>query len=80
MQRRGRLLLALALLLPLALLLAAAGLLALVPAREAIVPRTDALEMRDVERALQLARQHDPRRAIPGVCVLRLSQHEAEAR
>ena len=79
MQRRGRLLLALALLLPLALLLAAAGLLALVPAREAIVPRTDALEMRDVERALQLARQHDPRRAIPGVVrVLRLSQHEAE--
>lgn len=79
MRRPWRALLALALLLPLALLLAAGVLLALLPAREPIVPRTDALEMRDVERALQLARQHDPRRAIPGVVrVLRLSQHEAE--
>lgn len=71
-------LLALALLL--ALLLAGAGaLLALVPARTPLVERTEAIEMRDVERALQLARQHDPRRAIPGVVrVLRLSQHEAE--
>jgi hypothetical protein len=32
-----------------------------------------------VERALQLARTHDPRRAIPGVVrTLRLTQHEAE--
>lgn len=59
--------------------LLAGMLLALVPAHEPLVQRADTLEMRDVERALQLARQHDPRRAIPGVLrVLRLSQHEAE--
>jgi hypothetical protein len=79
MQRPWRVLLALAVLLPLALLLVAGALLALVPAREPLVVRTEAIEVRDVERALQLARQHDPRRAIPGVVrVLRLSQHEAE--
>ena len=63
-----------------ALLLAAVVLvLALLPARLPTVPRGGELAVRDVERALQLARQHDPRRAIPGVVrVLRLTQHEAE--
>jgi hypothetical protein len=37
------------------------------------------LATEDVERALQLARMHDPRRALPGVVrSLRLTQHEAE--
>ena len=51
----------------------------LVPSAEPRVQRTEALATEDVERALQLARMHDPRRAIPGVVrTLRLSQHEAE--
>lgn len=77
--RRGRVAL-LALGLPLAaLLVATALLLALLPARAPLVARTDAVAPRDVERALQLLRQHDPRRAIPGVVrVLALSQHEAD--
>lgn len=76
----GRVRLALALtLLVAAGLLATAVLLALLPARAPLVARTDAMAPRDVERALQLVRQHDPRRAIPGVVrVLALSQHEAE--
>lgn len=55
------------------------GLLAgLLPAAEPLVRQADTLAVHDVERALQLARSHDPRRAIPGVLrVLRLSQHEA---
>ncbi len=59
-------------------LLGLALLLWLVPAPQAVVTQTDAMAVEDVERALQLARSHDPRRAIPGVVrVLRLSQHEA---
>ena len=50
-----------------------------VPAASALVQQTEALKTDDVERALQLARAHDPRRAIPGVVrTLRLTQHEAE--
>jgi hypothetical protein len=50
-----------------------------VPAAEALVQQTDAIQADDVEHALQLARMHDPRRAIPGVArTLRLTQHEAE--
>lgn len=61
------------------LLLAAALLLALLPAREPLVAQVGTLTPRDVERALLLARWHDPRRAIPGVVrVLSLSQHESE--
>lgn len=53
-------------------------LAALLPAHEPLLRQTDPLAVADVERALQLARSHDPRRAIPGVLrVLRLSQHEA---
>lgn len=51
----------------------------LAPAHVATVQRNDSISMADVERALQLARGHDPRRAIPGVVrSLRLTQHEAE--
>lgn len=51
----------------------------LVPLAEPRVRRSEALATEDIERALQLARMHDPRRAIPGVVrTLRLSQHEAE--
>ncbi len=61
------------------LLLTATVLLALLPVRDPLVAQTDGLVPRDVVRALQLARWHDPRRAIPGVVrVLALSQHEAE--
>ena len=63
-----------------ALLLVLAGvLLWTVPTSQPSVLRTEALAQDDVERALQLARSHDPRHAIPGVVrTLRLSQHEAE--
>lgn len=44
---------------------------------EATVRDTELLSPADVERALRLARQHDPRQAIPGVQrTLRLTQHE----
>lgn len=50
-----------------------------VPADQALVRQAVSIETDDVERVLQLARVHDPRRAIPGVVrTLRLSQHEAE--
>lgn len=63
----------------LAVLAGAGVLLRLVPAADPIVNQTEAIELPDVERALRLARQHDPRHAIPGVVrTLRLSQHEAE--
>ncbi len=69
--------------LPLVLLgLLAVALLAallLLPAAEPSVTRSSTLAVEDVERALRLARVHDPRYAIPGVLrVLRLSAHEAE--
>lgn len=81
-RRRARWLLALAL--PIALLGAAAGLLAAalvwwLPTDRPQVTRSSSLAPRDVERALQVARQHDPRRAIPGVArTLRITPHEAE--
>ncbi len=60
-------------------LLAAAVLLLCVPADQPLVQREPVIELADVERALRLARQHDPRHALPGVVrTLRLSQHEAE--
>ena len=63
----------------LAAALLAAILLLRVPAAEPLVQREPLIEMADVERALRLAQQHDPRRALPGVVrTLRLSQHEAE--
>lgn len=50
-----------------------------VPEATPRVAQFDGIATEDVERALQLARAHDPRRAIPGVVrTLRLSQHEAE--
>lgn len=50
-----------------------------VPEASPMVAHSDGIAAEDVERALQLARAHDPRRAIPGVVrTLRLSQHEAE--
>jgi hypothetical protein len=62
-----------------ALLLLSAVVAWRVPAATALVQQTDTLDTEDVERVLQLARAHDPRRAIPGVVrTLRLSQHEAE--
>lgn len=62
-----------------AALLLVAGLLALLPARTPLVAQPVELAPRDVERALQLARRHDPRRALPGVVrALSLTQHEAE--
>jgi hypothetical protein len=62
-----------------ALLLVSAVVAWRVPAATALVQQTDTLDTEDVERVLQLARAHDPRRAIPGVVrTLRLSQHEAE--
>lgn len=65
--------------LPLMLALLVAGLLWLLPARAPVVADGAGIAARDVERALQLARRHDPRRAIPGVVrVLSLSSHEAE--
>ena len=75
-----RVLLALLLGLPLLAAVMLAGLvLWRVPAAEALVQQTDAIQADDVEHALQLARMHDPRRAIPGVArTLRLTQHEAE--
>lgn len=58
---------------------ALAVLLWLLPAATPTVTADKAIEPRDVERALYLARLHDPRRAIPGVVrTLRLTQHEAE--
>lgn len=61
-------------------LFGAVGLLVwLIPASQPVVERTEGMAQEDVEKALQLARAHDPRRAIPGVVrTLRLSQHEAE--
>ena len=38
-----------------------------VPAAEPLVQREPVIEVADVERALRLARQHDPRHALPGV-------------
>jgi hypothetical protein len=62
----------------LTVLLALLLLLALLPMPEARVAQGEPLAVEDVERALRLARQHDPRRAIPGVLrVLRLTEHEA---
>ena len=67
------------LLLLLTLTLTLALLLTQLPAREPTVLQTATLKVDDVERALQLARQHDPRHAIPGVVrTLRLTQREAE--
>ncbi len=58
---------------------ALALLLWLLPAATPTVTADTVIEPRDVERALYLARLHDPRRAIPGVVrTLRLTQHEAE--
>jgi hypothetical protein len=72
------LLLVLGLTAALALVVAAAGLW-LLPEAEPAVTRGEAMSPTDVERALQLARAHDPRRALSGVVrTLRLSQHEAE--
>ena len=66
-------------LLPLLALVVALALLALLPEREPAVARSEPMSAADVERALQLARVHDPRRALTGVVrTLRLSQHEAE--
>ncbi|MBK8527400.1 MAG: hypothetical protein IPL57_09965 [Rubrivivax sp.] len=63
----------------LTLTLTLALLLTQLPAREPTVLQTATLKVDDVERALQLARQHDPRHAIPGVVrTLRLTQREAE--
>ncbi|MFT3818549.1 MAG: hypothetical protein QM750_13075 [Rubrivivax sp.] len=63
----------------LAAALLAAVLLLRVPAAEPLVRQEPVIEVADVERALRLARQHDPRHALPGVVrTLRLSQHEAE--
>lgn len=62
-----------------ALLLGAAALLLLLPSQQPLVAGHEELAPRDVERALALARRHDPRRAIPGVVRgLSLTQHEAE--
>ena len=73
--RRHRGALALLLLLFGALLALGASILHSTPA---VTPRQD-LSPRDVARVLQLARVHDPRRAIPGIVrQLRLSGHEAE--
>lgn len=73
--RRHRGALALLLLLFGALLALGASILQSTPA---VTPRQD-LSPRDVARVLQLARVHDPRRAIPGIVrQLRLSGHEAE--
>ncbi len=67
-------------LLLLALVLAAAlAALLMLPAAAPTVTRSGTLAVEDVERALRLARVHDPRNAIPGVVrVLRLSAREAE--
>ena len=74
-RHRGALPLALLLLTLCALLALGASMLQSAPA---VTPRQD-LSPRDVARALQLARVHDPRRAIPGIVRhLRLSGHEAE--
>lgn len=65
--------------LSLLLALLAAALLLLLPSQQARVAPESELSAHDVERALQLARRHDPRRAIPGVVRgLSLSPHEAE--
>lgn len=62
-----------------ALLIGAASLALLVLQAEPSVVSPAVVEPRDVERALRLARAHDPRRALPGIVrTLRLSQHEAE--
>lgn len=73
-------LLAVAVGLPLLLALGVVAVLAWgLPQDQPLVSSSDALSVNDVERALQLARVHDPRRAIPGVVrTLRLTQHEAE--
>ncbi|MFO1326207.1 MAG: hypothetical protein U1F56_02525 [Rubrivivax sp.] len=61
------------------LLAATLGLAWALTSAEPAVARRAALEVADVERALRLARQHDPRRALPGVLRgLRLTQHECE--
>lgn len=55
------------------------GAALLVPSASPRVAQAPRLEVTDVERALRLARQHDPRQALPGVVrALRLTQHEAE--
>lgn len=68
------------LLLPLlAAALLAVALLWALPDAQPSVQQTEIIATEDVERALQLARTHDPRSAIPGVVrQLRLSQHDAE--
>lgn len=74
-RHRGALALSLVLLTLCALGALAASALQTTPSE---TPRHD-LSPRDVTRALQLARVHDPRRAIPGIVRhLRLSSHEAE--
>ena len=61
------------------LLLVAVAAVLLLPSTTPTVPRSAGIEVTDVERALSLARSHDPRRALPGVVrTLRLSGHEAE--
>jgi hypothetical protein len=79
-RRLRRWLLGFALALPLLLVVVAlVAVLWLVPSQEPSVKQVANLGPDDVERALRLARSHDPRRALPGVLrVLRLSQHEAE--
>jgi hypothetical protein len=67
------------LLLMVLVVLALGAVLWLVPSQEPSVKQVANLGPDDVERALRLARSHDPRRALPGVLrVLRLSPHEAE--
>jgi hypothetical protein len=61
------------------LLLGLGLLLALATEAQPRVTQSDALAVHDVERALRLARTHDPRRALPGVLrTLTLTPHEAE--
>lgn len=60
-------------------LVAIAALGASLLAGEATVDRSEPLVASDVERALHLARLHDPRRAMPGVVrTARLTRHETE--
>jgi hypothetical protein len=71
-----RLALGLPLLLMMLVVLALGAVLCLVPSQEPSVKQVANLGPDDVERALRLARSHDPRRALPGVLrVLRLSPH-----
>ena len=60
-------------------LLLLAGLAMLALQAQPLVPMRNDLTSEDVERVLQLARSHDPRRAIPGIVrPVRLTAHEAD--